>query len=316
MKTIKSFFISSLSAILLVGCAVDPYKQGRSLAEEYDECVTQFTAALAKVDDAFVEGSEHYATRTEATNAYHKSQKECYRTYSNKWSSLETKAHKAVSRYEAKDLSQFISGLSTRSYDRFPTQAEIENAELSVPVRRRISQIIPPIPTEDDIMRDLVGHQLTEGYSEGYHEINWKWEIQEGQISDFLIVEEQENSEAHYRILVTMTLTSATCAYKAKVAISYILDDIHDWRIEYVQSKGMDIVRTHRYDDCVKCYYTKGISGSLVAFNSSDVALEVGWRELGYDNKWHKFSRIARPHEQTHLSWTQIDFIVDYVERP
>jgi hypothetical protein len=303
----------------MMGCSVSPYQRGIKLAEEYDNCIEAYFEASEKVDEDFaLELPDKYTSRAAAIEEYLKLLRECYQTYSTRWCAIEEKEAQIRKKVKStSDLKEFETGLATREMYVFVHEPDWETVEVSPVVLQKVRMIYPPKPNEMQISKDLVGHTLSEGKSNGYYPQSWRWIIDENSISDFKIISTEEDSKNRYTILTTMRLCSDTRAYDTKAQISYILDDLHDWTIEFVQSKGMDIVKTHRYDDCVKCYISRGwLIGNLIAENNCEIALEVAGRELNHSGEWITFCCIVPPHQQKVISNNDTDFRIDYVERP
>lgn len=302
-----------------MGCSVSPYQKGIKLSEEYDGCIDAYFKASAKVGDDFAqELPGKYTSRTAAMEEYIGLLRECHQTYLKKWNSIEAKETQIRKKAKStSDLKEFESGLATREVHVFVNEPDIETVEISPAVLQKVKQIFPPKPDETQISKDLVGHTLSEGKENGYYPQSWKWKILDDGVSDLKILSIEENSNNRYVVSVSMRLSSDTRAYDAKALISYILDDISDWKIEFIQSKGMDIVKTHRYDDCIKCSIKRGwLMGNLVAENNCEIALEVAGRELNYSKEWVTFCCVIPPHQEKVISNNDTDFRVDYIERP
>ena len=309
-----------VGCLLFVGCSVNPYEKGADLASGYDACVSSYIAAAEQIGDDFAgQIPGNYQSRAKAVEDYLSLVDECYMDYLRKWQKIEAKERTVrKSLKSASELADFESGLaSNRVNHSFVVEPDANNIEIPAPVIKQLRTIFPPKPGDNQIIVDLVGHSLSEGKSNGYYPQSWRWIIEENSISDFKIISTEEDSKNRYTILTTMRLCSDTRAYDTKAQISYILDDLHDWTIEFVQSKGMDIVKTHRYDDCVKCYISRGgLIGNLLAENNCEIALEVAGRELNHSGEWVTFCCIVPPHQQKVISNNDTDFRIDYIERP
>ena len=315
----KKIFVTLTLCLYFWGCSVSPYQQGIKLSEEYNGCIDAYFKASEKVGEDFAqELPGKYTSRSAAMEEYVQLLRQCHQTYLKKWSAIEAK--ETQFRKKAKstsELREFESGLASREMYVFVYEPDLETVEISPAVLQKVRMIYPPKPNEMQISRDLVGHTLSEGKEDGYYPQSWTWKIIDDGVSDLKILSVEENSNNRYVITVSMRLSSDTRAYDAKASISYILEDTSDWRIEFIQSKGMDIVKTHRYDDCVKCYINRGlIGGGLAAENNCEIALEVAGKELTYSGKWVTFCCVIPPHEQKIISYNYTDFKVDYIERP
>ena len=168
------------------------------------------------------------------------------------------------------------------------------------------------------ICRDLVGHSLSEGTPEGYYSRDWKWNIEEGEISNFRILSVRENTATHYTIDVQMRLTAVSghCSYNAKATVYYVRGT-RGWELEMIKSRGVTIVKTHRYDDCIHQYRESySIHGGRIHLeNQCEIALEVGGRyNDGYG--WKKFSVTVSSHGEEIVGSFIEDYIIDYIERP
>ena len=315
----KKIYNCLILCVLLIGCSVSPYQQGVEYANEYDACVGECIFAYEQVLEEFIDKIPGgYTSRNQVIEDYLKLQEECHAGFAKKWKEIETNVLETRKEMEsASELYDFENGLANREHCAFLPVPDLKTIEISPMMKKRISQIIPPRPNEAQIVWDLVGHTLSEGKEKGYYPQYWNLKIEENSISDFKIIQIEEDTNSRFRILATMRLNTETRAYDAKVQISYMLEDIYDWKIEFVQSKGLDIVRTHRYDSCIKCYISKGLVwGALYAENNCEIALEVAGRELTYSGEWVTFSSIIPPHEKVKISNNDYDFVVDYVERP
>lgn len=168
------------------------------------------------------------------------------------------------------------------------------------------------------ICRDLVGHSLSEGTADGYYSRDWRWTIEEGEISNFRILSVRENTATNYTIDVQMRLAAVSghCAYNAKATIYYVRGS-RGWEMEMIKSRGISIVKTHRYDDCIRDYTDDySIHGKRIHLeNSCERTFEVGGKILK-DGEWHKFSVTVSPHNEEIVGSHIDDYMIDYIERP
>jgi hypothetical protein len=193
------------------------------------------------------------------------------------------------------------------------TQPNPHNGNTNAPVNPVTPRNVDKAkPTVEQITQDLVGHSLSEGIQDGYYPSDWHWTIHEGEISNFTITRVVIDSSNEYEVNTNMRLTScAGKAFDAKVRIRYLFTETEGWHVQFVQSMGMHLVKTHLYDDCVKVekdgwwYYLK---------NHCELALEVGGKELHY-NGWEKFSHVVEPHGSYNM-YNPDEIIIDYIERP
>ena len=188
--------------------------------------------------------------------------------------------------------------------------------QINTGVIRQLSKKAPV--SSATICRDLIGHKLSEGTDNGYHSRDWYWTIEEGGIEDFRILSVRENTSNRYTIDAQMRLARHTGgAYNAKATIYYVKAK-RGWEIEFVKSLGMNIVRTHRYDDCIHVEKGSGWldQDALYMINNCEVALEVGGKICGLYSDWKKFSTRILPHETKRIDYSVADYTIDYVERP
>ena len=85
--------------------------------------------------------------------------------------------------------------------------------------------------------------------------------------------------------------------------------------MEYIQSKGMHIVKTNKYNEKIRPYLKDngGYSGFYIE-NTIDIALEVGGIILRSDG-WEKFSTVIGPYKEEYY-YNVTDYRIDYVELP
>ena len=165
------------------------------------------------------------------------------------------------------------------------------------------------------ICYDLVGHTLSEGTENGYYPQSWRWKIEEGEITDFRILDVLEDTPTHYTFDAKIRLSSKTRSYDAKVTVYYILNAQRRWEIEMVKSRQMSIVKTHRYDDCIKSYINRELAGPyLYLENNCEITLEVGGQYFTGD-QWVRFAKTVDPHSTLGMGFFS-DFSIEYIERP
>ena len=182
-------------------------------------------------------------------------------------------------------------------------------------------------PSPETIQKDLVGHTLTQGLEPGYYDQSWRWTIEEGQISNFMITDTILNTNDQFVIMTEMKLTNLVNdkAYHAKAKIGYDLLNSRNWALDYIVSEAMTIVKTGKYDNLIKTEEGKCGEG-LFAFldidiinptcfnvsNKGDITLEIGYRI--FDGIWSKGSAIINAYDN--ITFECDGFIIDYVEKP
>lgn len=311
-------------ALLLVGCNEKPYQKGKKLAAKYDACMTDYYEALEQVGEDFaVKIKGNYNSREKVIEDYLDQLRDCHQEYLEKWNNIAAEEQHVCKKIKSSaERTEFENGLQNdREFYAFASVPDIETISIHPAVLQQIHTIIPPKPDETQIAHDLEGHTVSEGKENGYYPQSWTWKIMEDGVSDLKIVSIQESTSSRYSVVVSMLLSSETRAYDTKATVSYILDGINDWQIEYVRSMGMNIVKTHRYDDCLKCYLEREVWSSyknLYAENNCDIALEVAGKVLcAYNDTWENFYYVVPPHETAQIyRYAAKDFKIDYIERP
>ncbi|MBO7635076.1 MAG: hypothetical protein J6S89_00690 [Paludibacteraceae bacterium] len=288
------------------------------MASKLNKCNASYLEEMQKMESNFIASfnSVGYQSRTEAKQAYLAVAEEVYSKYRDALAEVYEQEAEMSKQYASdyKKKTQYDNALGTNIDQNLESKVVALTMATEIPesVMAKIRMVIPPKPDYLQIQEDLVGHSLSEGVEDGYYLSSWRWVIKEDEISDFNIESVQSDTPQDYLLVANMRLTSEVGkAFDAKVKIRYILPQNDDWTIEFVQSLGMHIVKTHMYDDCVKVekdgwwYYIK---------NHCELALEVGGKELHYEG-WRKFSHVVEPHGG-YCMHNPDEIIVDYVERP
>lgn len=158
------------------------------------------------------------------------------------------------------------------------------------------------VPSKAVIEKDLTGRKLSEGTDNGYFKSDWMWIVQEGEISN-LKIQSQKVSDDYCTFVVTMILRALDCPtrYRATVQVDYSLNK-SKWRLALVRSKGIKVIKTERYFDCISTKIDDdgwGGVNCLKIKNNIDTPLLVGgiYRARNYvENEtpeWHKFSVVV-----------------------
>lgn len=149
-----------------------------------------------------------------------------------------------------------------------------------------------PIPTKDVIAKDLVGRKLSEGTDNGYFTSDWSWTIEQGQISNLTILSKSV-TEDYCSFVVVMTLKRplSPIRYNATVQVDYSLEN-KKWKPLLVKSKGVKVVNTGKYFDCISSKIDKsGWRSCLIIKNNIDSPLLVGLLiRKENSSEWEKFS--------------------------
>lgn len=181
----------------------------------------------------------------------------------------------------------------------------------------------PPKPDRNQIAKDLVGFTLKEGFEDGWYSDDWSWTIEKGEIKALKINEVITNTNTDYCIIVLMRLESETSAYNAKAKVNYRLTKGNQWKIEFVVSQGMAIVKTHKYDDCLSFKIVDDGWGGVNALQiKNNSGIELGC--AGYikaSGKWRKFAVIIDPYQTGTVGGTfgggnVTNYKIEFIERP
>ena len=179
-------------------------------------------------------------------------------------------------------------------------------------------------PTSSQIANDLVGIRLKEGKTDGWYSDDWHWDVKKGQIKALKILSTLENDKPNYCVLALIRLQSDVNAYNAKVKIRYRFNfDKNKWEMEYAFSKGMDIVKTHKYDDCLSFSIVDdgwGGVNMLQIKNNSGIELGcAGYIKAG--GEWRKFAVLIEPYQVGGVGGTfgggnVTQYKIEFIERP
>jgi len=181
----------------------------------------------------------------------------------------------------------------------------------------------PAKPSREQIAKDLVGHRLNEGYEDGWFSEDWHWTVEKGEIKALKILEVLKNTDKDYCIVVLVRLQSEVNAFNARIKINYQLSRENKWKIEYAVSQGMDIVRTHKYDDCLSfSIVDDGWGGVNMLQIKNNCGIELGC--AGYIKvygEWKKFAVRIDPYKTGGVGGTfgggnVSNYKIEFIERP
>ena len=303
-------------ASMLFSCK-SPERDGSKMAEEFNECAKTYLDDISKLSSRYISDFDDskYITRAEAKKAYWDAAAKLYEEYVAEIDKLKKKEAEYNSEYgtdyEAK--ARFSDAFDVAIDQNLVLQVYESSVSEQLPetVSRRISSFVPTRPDNAKIQKDLVGHSIKEGVVPGYYNQSWKWTIEEGEISNFSIKEVLVETKSEYEFIAAMRLTSTSVdrAFDAEVKVRYILPETDDWKIEFTKSEGMHIVKTGKYNECIR---EERLSGCSKLYNDCELMLEVGG--VYYSGGWVKFSIKIRGHD---YEWINApDYRIDYVELP
>lgn len=310
----KNHFLVLISCVALLLSCSSPENDGAAFGEKVNKCLESHVKDLQLVGDNFGKTAS-YNSRKEAKRDYYKSRDEINAQYKNYLDEIYQEANQKKREYDDyKAQSKFKMAFNSTIDNELQKQLQLESTKTDMPynVLAYIRSINPIKPNASQIQENLIGHSLSEGVQNGYYPSNWRWVIKENEISSFTIDKVLSNASKEYMIIAKMRLMSEVGkAFYATAKIRYVLPDDDDWIIDFVQSLGMYIVKTHLYDECVNVAQE---NWSYYIYNQCDVALEVGGKELNYSG-WEKYSHVIPAHSSYRMGCPD-DLIIDYVERP
>ena len=309
-------------SVLLLGSCNSPERDGVRMAENVNDCARNYLDDISKLPSQFVSDFDesNYVTRADAKKAYWAAATMLFDEYSAELDKVKKKEAEIESGYGSDyEARAKFSDAYVRTIDQNLTvQVSQYSASEQLPdaVSRRISSFVPTHPNEAMIQKDLVGHSISEGVVPGYYDSYWRWKIEQGEISNFSIKEVLADTRSEYEFVATMRLTSKIGkAFDAEVKVRYILPETDDWKIEFTHSQGMHIVKTGKYDDCIRVEKCSGLclGGDYFFYNDCDLLLEVGGKKYGYDG-WTNFAYKIEGHNS--IGFYASDCRIDYVELP
>ena len=181
--------------------------------------------------------------------------------------------------------------------------------------------IIPPIPNQQKLIRDLVGRRIND-QPIGYHRKGWYWEVKSVNELKEVNIKSITSKGNDYVLDVYLLLQGEANQHEANVLINYTLGHNDDWTIEFIQTIDMSIVRTGKYDNLVTIRRT-GWSGEyqLEITNHSDISLLVGGAILPESRgDWQLFSSVVNANSISTVGGLLIvsvrDYIIHFIERP
>lgn len=320
------FFFTVVASLCFFSCS-SPENDGKSIANKLNKCNESYLEEMQKMESNFIAGfnGAGFPTRKAAKQAYLDVAEEVYSKYRDALAKVYDQEAEMSKQYASdyKKKSKYDNALSSNIDRGLESKVVALTMATEIPesVMAKIRTIIPPKPDYLQIQEELVGHSLTEGVEDGYYSSGWRWNIEDGEISDFVIISVLSDTPNEYVIIATMKLTSMVGkAFNTKVKIRYILPACDDWNIEYITSLGMNVVKTGIYDNLIELEQGNCNDGFFVYTrrycyfieNKGDIPLEIGYKK--YNGTWSKESTVIKAYDTYQIECD--DFIIDYIERP
>ncbi len=318
MKT-KVFLLFTLC--ILISCS-SPESDGKLAARKYCDCEKNRMESINHAYQKFLRDfkSYNFKSRVEAREKIAEFEKEIEMDYLANKMDADDFYKKVKNRY----LTNFEKNLQFEyAFNQYyNANIKVENSyiQLEKQVNKQIANIIPPKPDIEKVCLDLVGRKFTE--KETVEFPNLSWEITDNLIKQCDIISEEQCGD-EYTYNIHLILQENGGKYEVDIHLFYVLfDNESDWKIDFVESKGLKVIRTGKYNGCI----TANIEGinyeySLNLVNHCDVELVIRGQVLNQStNKWQDFIKIIKPNgKETVGCWFFLsveDFRIDFIERP
>jgi len=320
--------------VFVLSCS-SPENEGHKAAELLNDCNAKFVIEHDKLKVEFASklNVSDFSSRSELKNRYFEARNELIEHNLNEAKRAEELAHQKENEYLAankrEDLRRYKEALN-KNYNREITAKAIaaqKDDSLPSSVVSAVKQINPPRPDLKQIQKDLGSATLTEGKDDGYFASKWTLAAKDFRVTDLKITETVADDKTNYTVLVSARLVADARSYDIKAKVAYKLPEIDDWKLDFIQSLGVDIVKTHKYDDCIKHELSTANSAFVNQWkvhykNECDKALEVGGQGL-HAPGWFdaegklvkvKYAIIIAPHsEEWHGSYVK-EYTIDWIE--
>lgn len=275
-----------LIVLICVSCS-SPENEGKELAQWMNDCAETFIKDKQKAETDFVNHFEasDYSSRAEALEAYDQAMIGVLDEYNSCHDEVVVKRSKIAGEYanDYKKMAAFQTAYEDNIDSELGNMLMDAIAETDYPaaVLAKVKTVMPVKPDETQIQKDLVGHQLAEGFEKEkcWFQEDYRWKIGDYEIHDFKIEEVLRDDAKEYIFIATMRLENELNAFNARAKVSYMLPDAEDWTLEFVNSMGVTIIKTHKYDDLISCAIEDDGWGGVDALfitNNAEIELGVG----------------------------------------
>ena len=285
MKIIK--VILGILIMMMAASCHSPSKDGNKAANMENECEENCIEAIRDLHREFTDDftPSAYTSRRQALEEFERRLEEICDNYYLEINDVEIEKGLLRSPYieSNKGLEKFDEAYF-RARNEGLHETILELTQLNpVPqaVISSINRVRPDHPDKSQIIKDLEGHSLSEGFKREacYFSEDWKKTIGDDvEITNLHIKEVLTNNSEEYIFIAEMTLKGEHISLKAQAQIYYSLPDGGDWKIDFVKSLGVRIVPSYKYDDCIRCVIEDdGWGGTYALFitNTSEVKLLV-----------------------------------------
>lgn len=189
-KLFHSFVVIAL--ICFTACS-SPESDGKKAATKVNTCCINYFNALEKCEKQFCDNfdASKFTTRNDAIQEYKTARQQVFLDFEKSMSEAEGFYKEKLLKY-SKDYQ--VKRKLIESFDRTvdvslkgKVMSSAYDTLLPPSVLSKIRSIIPSKPSPLQIPKDLVGHSLSEGIENGYQPSTWRWNIEDGEISNFNI---------------------------------------------------------------------------------------------------------------------------------
>lgn len=304
-QSIHLFLLSFVIILFFSSCGKSPEANGEALAKRMNECCEQYLSERQQAESDFVTNfyGYNFTSRMAAYEAYSQRMEEVANNYYSRRDEIVEDVSKCAGEYadDYKKLSAFESDYEQNLDDGLDRRVakKIDDPEVPAAVLVKIRSLVPSKPGEEQIKKDLMTETIGEGFEKEdcWFREDHRWAFKDYKINNFKIDEVIRDTDKEYVAIASMQLESESNAFDARVKISYLLPDLDDWKIEFVNSSGVTIVPTHKYDDLISCEIAEdgwGGTKALYITNKSNIELIVGG-EIQTGSKWLRFCKLVKP---------------------
>ena len=171
------------------------------------------------------------------------------------------------------------------------------------------------------LKRDLVRREIKE-QSDGYFGSSWSWRIDSPEeIKKVTIINEKKQGNDYVLDVLLLLQAKGSSEYEVNVKITYVLEQNNQWKIDFIENKNINIVKTGRYNNCITTEETNNssntnryVKASIQFSNSCDVDLIIGGQVKGEDGKWRKFSCTVSKNATNNVPDGK-EYKIDFIER-
>ena len=347
MKRITIIMMGVCIIALSAACS-SPEKKGKELGEQFCDCQKKYVEAQNYQEYLEKFDSYGFKTRTEARQKWQDMKDNSKRQFEQCAQEVEKKVKEARAKFptnaddlydlasyqkKMKNPKAFQKEIEKKTKEFAKNQEKLRTFEdayrntinqcsVNQPIldeqiiNERILTIKPQKPDEVRLKQNLVGRKILE-QSGGYFGNRWTWQIGAANEIKNIKIEKEEKVGEDYELDVHLILQKEQGSqYEADLTLICVLGQEDDWKIDFIKTKDIRIVKTGRYDDCITKEVKKSYWNNYLQFtNSCDVPLIIGGQILGNDGEWRKFSSNVNANGTGSTSYNGKQYKIDFIER-